>query len=85
VLKAASTSYSMIRKGDCLDDALAEGFFATPAIKALRPFEFNTHEAGRDKVLRYISWYDTHSRRSTLGLLSPATFQTQTRTVTCAA
>ena len=84
-LQAAGIVCSMSRKGNCWDNAPAESFFATLKVEELRHFEFNTRDEARDKVLQYICWYNAHRRHSTLGLLSPATFEAQTRTATCAA
>jgi hypothetical protein len=70
----------MSRKGNCWDNAPAESFFATLKVEELRHFEFNTREEARDKVVLYICWYNAHRRRLTLGLLSPATFEAQSRT-----
>ncbi len=84
-LQAAGIVCSMSRKGNCWDNPPAESFFATLKVEELRHFEFNTREEARDKVLRYICWYNAHRRHSTLGQVSPATFEAQTRTATCAA
>ena len=68
-----------------MTDAPAKSFLATLKVEEPRHFEFNTRGEARDKVLRYICWYNAHRRHSTLGLLSPATFEAQTRIATCAA
>ena len=75
----------MSRKGNCWDNAPAESFFATLKVEELRRFEFNTRDEARDKVLQYICWYNAHRPHSTLGQVSPATFEAQTRTTTLAA
>ena len=80
-----SSVCSISRKGNCWDNAPAESFFATLKVEELRHFEFNTRDEARDKVLRCICWYNAHRRHSTLGQVSPATFEAQTRTATCAA
>ncbi len=83
-LQAAGIVCSMSRKGNCWDNAPAESFFATLKVEEPRHFEFNARDEARDKVLRYICWYNAHRRHSPLGLLSPAAFEVQSRTATFA-
>jgi putative transposase len=84
-LHAADITCSMSSKGNCWDNVPAKSSFATPSFEEFRHCESNTREALRDKALRNFCWYNAHRRHSTLGLLSPATFEAQTRTATCAA
>ncbi len=72
-------------KGNCWDYVLAESFFATLKVEELRHFQFSTRDEARDKILRYICWYNAHRRHSPPWPAIPATFEAQTRTATCAA
>jgi transposase InsO family protein len=84
-LQAVGIVCGMSQQGTCWDIAPAENFFATLKVEELRHFEFNTRDEARDKVLRYICWYNAHRRHSTLAQVSPTTFEAQSRTATCAA
>ncbi len=53
-LHAVGLGCSMSRKGNCCDNAPAEGLFATLNVEELRHFELNTRGEARDRVLRYI-------------------------------
>lgn len=66
---------SMSRKGDCWDNAVAESFFATIKVEELRHHDFATRDEARDAILHYLCWYNAHRRHSTLGLVSPARFE----------
>jgi transposase InsO family protein len=67
---------SVGRKGQCWDNAVAESFFATLKTELLHRRAWPTHKAATSAIFGYIEgWYNTRRRHSTLGYLSPATFE----------
>jgi transposase InsO family protein len=69
---------SMSGKGDCYDNAVAESFFATLEFELLRKNDWQTREEARRAIFRYIeTWYNQKRRHSTLGYVSPATYEAQ--------
>jgi putative transposase len=82
--QAAGIVCSIRRTGNCWKNAPTESFFATLEAEELQHFECNARDEGRDKDQRLICWNIAHRRHSTLGLLSPAAFEVQSRTATFA-
>jgi transposase InsO family protein len=74
-LVAVRIVYSLRGRGSRWDNAHAERSFTTIRIKDRRHFGFNTREADRDSARRWNCRYNAHRRYSTLGLVSPATFE----------
>jgi putative transposase len=69
---------SMSRPGDCWDNAVAESFFATLEHELIMRHHWATRAEARQAIFRYIEgWYNLKRRHSTLGYLSPATYETQ--------
>jgi putative transposase len=69
---------SMSRKGDCYDNAVAESFFATLEFELLMKNDWHTRDEARRGIFRYIeTWYNRKRRHSTLGYVSPETFEEQ--------
>jgi putative transposase len=69
---------SMSGKGDCYDNAVAESFFSTLEFELLMQSEWQTRDDARRAIFRYIeTWYNPKRRHSTLGYLSPATYEEQ--------
>jgi transposase InsO family protein len=67
---------SMSRRGDCYDNAVVESFFATVKIELAA--RFTTYGEAKMALFDYIEGFYNHRRRhSTLGLVSPATFERQ--------
>ena len=65
---------SMSRKGNCWDNAVAESFFATLKAELLTRFE--TRVEARRAIFHFIeSFYNFRRRHSTLGYVSPVTFE----------
>lgn len=67
---------SMSRKGDCWDNAVAESFFATLKGELACATIWKTRDEARSAIFQYIeSWYNRERRHSTIGYLSPVTFE----------
>lgn len=68
---------SVGRKGQCWDNAVAESFFATLKTELIHRRPWPTHKAATSAIFDYIEgWYNTRRRHSTLGYLSPNTYET---------
>jgi putative transposase len=62
--------------GRAYDNAMAESFFATLECELLDRRRFRTQAEARVAIFRYIEgWYNPHRRHSSLGLLSPMTYE----------
>ncbi len=62
--------------GDCYDNALCERFFASLECELLDRRRFATRYEARTAVFEYIEgFYNTRRRHSSLGYLSPANFE----------
>jgi transposase InsO family protein len=69
---------SMSGKGDCYDNAVAESFFATLEFELLMKHDWHTRGEARRAIFRYIeTWYNRKRRHSSLGYVSPATYEEQ--------
>jgi transposase InsO family protein len=68
---------SMSRRGNCWDNAVLESFFATLKAELLDDVAWENHAEGIAALRAYIDWYNRHRRHSTLGYLSPITFEQQ--------
>ena len=67
---------SMGSVGDCYDNAMAESFFATLECELLDRNTFPTRSTAETAVFKWIErWYNPHRRHSSLGHLSPATYE----------
>jgi transposase InsO family protein len=67
---------SMSRRGDCWDNAVVEGFFATLKRELGSGACWTTStDAERARAEYLEGWYNIHRRHPTLGYLSPAAFQ----------
>jgi putative transposase len=78
VLDAHGFRPSMSRKGNCWDNAVAESFFATLEHELLATADFHTHTAARHALFEFIEvWYNRQRRHSSLGSMSPATYEAQ--------
>ena len=74
-LRAIGATCSMSRKGDCWDNAVSESFFGTLKVELALPPTV-TRSLARAEVFEYIeTFYNPIRRHSTLGYLSPATFE----------
>lgn len=67
---------SMSRKGNCWDNAVAESFFATLELELILDARWETRDAARRAIFRYIeTWYNRARRHSTLDYVSPAVYE----------
>ena len=67
---------SVGRRGQCWDNAVAESFFATLKTELVYRRSWTSRLELRAALFEYIEgWYNTRRRHSTLGYLSPATFE----------
>jgi putative transposase len=69
---------SMSRRGDCWDNAVAESFFATLKVELAHGTRWLTRAHAHAEVFEYLEqFYNGQRRHSTLGYLSPVTFERQ--------
>jgi transposase InsO family protein len=67
---------SVGRRGQCWDNAVAESFFSTLKTELIHRRPWPTHKATASAIFDYIEgWYNTRRRHSTLGYLSPTTYE----------
>ena len=68
---------SMSRKGDCWDNAPAESLWARLKLACLdgRKFRFRSHQAAREAVMDWISFYNHRRLHSALGYTSPMEYE----------
>ena len=70
---------SMSRKGECLDNAVAESFFGTLKTEWVDDQDYKTHEEAQKSLFEYIEmFYNRKRRHSHLGYKSPAQFERET-------
>jgi transposase InsO family protein len=75
-LRAAGLVPSMGAVGDSYDNAVAESFFATLKGEVVDRCPWPTRASVRAAIFACIEgWYNRHRRHSTLGYLSPATYE----------
>ena len=76
LLKKHRLTPSMSRKGECLDNAVAESFFGTLKTEWVDDLDYKTHEEARKSLFEYIEmFYNRIRRHSHLGYKSPAQFE----------
>ena len=67
---------SMSRKGNCYDNAMMEGFFGTLKREWVNGSVYATHTEARRSIFEYIeTWYNRRRLHSSLGYVSPLTFE----------
>jgi putative transposase len=76
-LKAKGIAQSMSRKGNCLDNAPMESFFATLKSELFHPGNFQTVENLDDAIKDYIDYYNQRRIKLKLKGLSPVQYRTQ--------
>ena len=71
---------SMSRRGQCLDNAMAESFFATLKTELVTRVRWMTGREARRAIFDYLEvFYNRHRRHSALGYQSPVHFEQQRR------
>jgi putative transposase len=75
-LKESGIVCSMSRKGNCWDNAPTESFFATLKKELVHRCRFACRAAAHSALFEWIEvWYNRQRKHSTLGYLSPVTFE----------
>jgi putative transposase len=62
---------SMGRTGSCLDNAVAESFFATLKVELVDRQRYQTRAEARASIFAWIHWYNRRRLHSTNGYLAP--------------
>jgi putative transposase len=76
LLAAHGMVCSMSRKGECLDNAVAERFFGSLKGERTAHRHYATREEARDDVIDYIEmFYNSERKHSYLGYVSPNEFE----------
>jgi len=70
---------SMGRTGSCLDNAVAESFFATLKVELVDRHHYRTRAEARASIFRWIAWYDQRRLHSTNNYLPPLEWEHQHR------
>jgi len=76
-LQAHGLQQSMSRKGNCLDNAMAENFFGHFKEEFLRRRKFDSLTHFKEELARYIAWYNNERIQLKLKGLSPVEYRTQ--------
>jgi transposase InsO family protein len=66
---------SMGRTGSCLDNAVAESFFATLKVELVNRRRFTTRAQARTAIFSWIAWYNHRRRHSSNDYLSPVEWE----------
>ena len=72
---------SMSRTGSCLDNAVAESFFASLKVELVDRAHYRTRAEARAAVFAWINWYNRFRLHSTNGYLSPIEWEQQHPTI----
>lgn len=76
LLKDNALVCSMSRKGECLDNAVAESFFGTLKTELVDHEDYHTREEAKNSLFEYIEiFYNRRRRHSYLGYISPAEYE----------
>ena len=70
---------SMGRTGSCLDNAVAESFFATLKVELVDRYHYRTRAEARASIFRWIAWYNLRRLHSTNDYLPPLEWEQQHR------
>jgi putative transposase len=68
---------SMGRTGSCLDNAVAESWFATLKVELVDRHRYRTRAQARTAIFAWIAWYNRFRLHSTNGYLSPIEWEQQ--------
>lgn len=66
---------SMSRKGNCLDNAVAENFFGLLKQEMFHGEVFHSIEELRQRIVEYITWYNNYRIKTNLKGMSPVEFR----------
>jgi putative transposase len=77
LLRKSKIRQSMSRKGNCLDNAVIESFFATLKSELFYIQEFKSYESLRQGIIEYIHYYNNDRIKQKLKGLSPIQYRTQ--------
>jgi putative transposase len=76
LLKQNQLICSMSRKGECLDNAVAESFFGTLKTELVDDERYRNHSEAKQSLFEYIEiFYNRYRRHSYLDYISPAEFE----------
>lgn len=76
LLKEHQLVCSMSRKGECLDNAVAESFFSSLKTELVDDENYRTHKEAKKSLFEYIEiFYNRQRRHSYLDYISPAEFE----------
>jgi putative transposase len=70
---------SSSRTGSCLDNAVAESFFATLKVELVHRLHFATRADARRAIFAWVHRYNHRRRHTTIGLIPPALYEQQQR------
>lgn len=70
---------SASRTGSCLDNAVAESFFATLKVELVHRLAFATQAEARRAIFAWVHRYNHRRRHSTIGMIPPALYEQQQR------
>jgi len=77
-LAARGVTCSMSRAGECLDNAMAESFFATLKAELVDTRIWPTRAAARQAIFEWLEvWYNRQRRHSALAYQAPVAHETQ--------
>jgi hypothetical protein len=72
---------SMSRTGSCLDNAVAESWFASLKVELVDRAHYRTRAEARTAIFRWIAWYNRFRLHSTRGYLPPIEWEQQHATI----
>jgi putative transposase len=78
MLKAKGLQQSMSRKGNCLDNAVAENFFGILKSELLYLQDFSSMEQFKQELIEYLDYYNNRRIKAKLKGLSPVEYRIQT-------
>ena len=67
----------MSRTGSCLDNAVAESWFASLKVELVSRHHYRTRAEARAQVFAWIAWYNRFRLHSTRGYLPPIEWEQQ--------
>jgi transposase InsO family protein len=77
LLRERKIKQSMSRKGNCLDNAAMESFFATLKSEMFYTNQYKSIEALEKSIKQYIDYYNNYRIKQKLNGLSPVQYRTQ--------